>query len=59
MTLLIYNNIIRLIELRRMRWAGHVTPWEGREIRIKFVSENMKGSDQTEIQGTEEKIILE
>jgi hypothetical protein len=26
------SNIIRHIKSRRMRWVGHVAPWERREI---------------------------
>jgi hypothetical protein len=38
-------NIIRVIKLRRMRWAGHVARIE--EMGTKLCSENLKGRTYT------------
>jgi hypothetical protein len=41
-------DIIRKIKSRRMRWAGHVAPWERRETCTGFWRESPKERDHLE-----------
>jgi hypothetical protein len=52
------QNIITMIELRRMRWTGHVTRVVEMKIHIKFWSKNLKGRDHSEDLGEDGKDIL-
>jgi hypothetical protein len=50
---------IRVIKLKRMRWAGHVVHTGEIKIHTKFLLENLKGIDQLEDIGLDQKVISE
>jgi len=52
-------NIIRVIRLRRMRWAGHVAYMGELRNAYRVRSEDVKGRDNSGDLGVDGKIILE
>jgi hypothetical protein len=51
-------NIIRVIKLRRMRWAGHVARMEKREVHTGFWWGDLRESDHLGDPGVDGRIIL-
>jgi hypothetical protein len=51
-------NIVRVIESRRMRWAGHVARWERREACIVFWWGNLRERVHLGDPGVDGRIIL-
>jgi hypothetical protein len=51
-------NIVRVIKLRRMRWAKHVARMGRGEVRIGFWSGNLRGGDHWGDPGVDGRIIL-
>jgi hypothetical protein len=46
-------NIVRVIKLRKMRWASHLAPMEDMINVYKFYSENLKGRDHSKDLGVD------
>jgi hypothetical protein len=51
-------NIIRVIDSRRIRWAGNVARMEDIRNAYTILAENLKGRDHSEELDVDEKIIL-
>ena len=52
------SNIIWLIKLKRMKWAGHVTLWGRGEVHTGFWWENLRERDHLEVPGIDGRVIL-
>jgi len=52
------RNIVRVIKLRRMRWAGHVARMGRGEVYTGFWWGNLRERDHLEYPGVDERIIL-